>query len=130
MYVLNRYCQSYTNTGTLSIKMQSEKIFSFDDAFEYFIDETKAVQDMPQKPAAGRIILFKETENSIGDWRGNGYRWRATRAIWGKDGLLKRKIAFCITTDSGNTGTDQSWSHRDKPFVLVQFVGDHTIASL
>ena len=114
--------------------MQAEKILSFDDDFEYFLDETKAIQDMPQKPAAGRIILFKENKHSIGDWRGNGYRWVARRALLGKDGLLKRRIAFCKTSDTGNKGTDQfimvSWSHRDKPLVLVQFVGDHNIASL
>ena len=64
----------------------------------------------------------------------NGYRCYTRRAIWGKDGILKRRIAFCITTDSGNKGTNQfmmvSWSHRDKPFILVQFVGDQTVASL
>ena len=114
--------------------MQTAKIISFDEAFEYFMDETMAIKEMPQKPAAGRIILFKENGNSLGDWRANGYRWYTRRAIWGKDGILKRRIAFCITTDSGNKGTNQfmmvSWSHRDKPFILVQFVGDHTVASL
>ena len=118
-----------------SICYNIKEPISLIEALEYFNDESKAINEMPDKPSDGEVILFKAKDISYGnDWSSNGHRWyQANGGRWALGGQLKRKISHCVTPDTDKKGTNSfmmiSWNHWDKPlFTLVQFVGDHTIS--
>ena len=118
-----------------SLYYDKKEILSLKEAHDLFENEEKAITEMPNKPTAGEVILYKgKDEASKNDWRSNGHRWfQANDGRWAYNGLLMRKLSHCVTPDSGRKGTNLfqmiSWSHRDKPmFTLIQFVGDHTVS--
>ena len=112
-----------------------KEILSLKEAHDIFEKEKDVITEMPNKPSAGEVFLFKaKNESSLNDWRSNGHRWfQANGGRWAYNGLLLRKVSHCVTPESGRKGTNKfqmiSWSHKDKPMLtLVQFVGDHTLS--
>ena len=80
-----------------------QDILSLKEAAEFFNDESKAISQMPFKPSAGEVYLFKaKSVSARDDWRANGHRFiQANGGRWAYNGgMLKRKIAHCVTPES------------------------------
>ena len=108
---------------------------SIQEAVHFLEQEEKSISQMPFKPKAGQLILFKaKSPKNLNDWRSNGYRWNQCNG--GRvclNGMIRRKVANVVTPTSGKTGISAfqriSWTHRDKPMlVLIQFVGNEDVA--
>jgi hypothetical protein len=108
---------------------------SIQEAVHFLEQEEKSISQMPFKPKAGQLILFKaKSPKNLNDWRSNGYRWNQCNG--GRvclNGMIRRKVANIVTPTSGKTGISAfqriSWTHRDKPMlVLIQFVGNEDVA--
>ena len=117
-----------------SIAFDKQKPPSIEEALKFFDQESKAITKMPFKPKAGEVILFKTTSaETLENWRAIGHRFnQGNGGRWVLGGLLKRKVANCVTPTSGHRGTNKfqriSWTHKDKPLTLVQFVGDDSVS--
>ena len=105
------------------------------DALEYLKDESKAICEMPYKPKAGEVYLFKaKSKKEMNNWRAIGHRfYQARGGKWICGGMVQRRVFNIVTPTSGKLGINDfqmfSWTHRDDPLVtLVQFVGDHTVS--
>ena len=103
------------------------------DVLEFLTDESKAISEMPFKPKAGEVYLFKaKSKKEMNNWRANGHRfYQARGGKWICGGLIQRRVFNLVTPTSGKTGVNDfqmfSWSHRDNPLcTLVQFVGDES----
>ena len=117
------------------IAFDKKKPLAIDEAYTFLKQESKAISQMPFKPKAGEVILYKaESDKSKNDWRANGHRWfQGNGGRWTTDGLLKRRVANLVTPSSNRRGVPDfqmfSWTHRDRPlFTLVQFVGNDSLS--
>ena len=94
-----------------------------------------AVTEMPLRPKAGTLILFKSTEATKSeDWRAHGYRWK--QCSGGKNVLqtLHYTTFNIVTPDhplprGTNLFTMQAYTDRERPHLtLLHFMGDHNVA--
>lgn len=105
------------------------------EVLDFFQEESKSISEMPFKPKAGVVLLFKaKSEKENNNWRANGHRWYQGRGgRWILDGLLHRRVSNIVTPTSGKTGVNDfqmiSWTHKEKPLcTLVQFCGDDKLS--
>ena len=110
------------------------ELLSLTEAANLFSLESKSISEMPFKPVAGSVYLFKGNEKTANDWRSNGHRWyQVNGGKWVLNGKVKRRVSNCVTEESGKKGTNAfqmiTWIHKDYPLsTLLQFVGDDSIS--
>ena len=94
-----------------------------------------AITEMPLRPKAGTLILFKSTETTKSeDWRAHGYRWK--QCSGGKTVLQTlHYITFNIVTPDHplprgtNLFSMRAYKDSERPHLtLLHFIGDHNIA--
>ena len=117
------------------VAFDKTKPLSIEEAMDFLKDESKSISQMPFKPKAGEVILYKAvSEKTINDWRANGHRWfQGNGGRWTSDGQIKRRVASLVTESSSRRGVTDfqmfSWAHKDKPLLtLVQFVGNDSLS--
>ena len=117
------------------IAFNQKKPLNINQALKYFEEEEKSITEMPLKPKAGEVILFRAKSSAhLQDWRSTGQRWyQINGGTTSMKGMIKRKVSNIVTPTSGERGLPTfqriCWTHRDKPMlVLVQYVGDDSVS--
>ena len=104
------------------------------EAAGLFDDESKAIEEMPNKPSGGEVYLFRgKSSKCENDWRKAGHQLEQINGgRWAYGGLLLRKVAHLFTPEYPE-GTSLfkriSWNHKNKAnLTVIQYIGDHTLS--
>ena len=99
------------------IAFDKNKALSVIEVLAYFQEESKSISEMPFRPKAGVVLLFKaRSKKEDNNWRSNGHRWYQGRGgRWILEGLVQRRVFNIVTPTSGKTGLHDfqmfSWTH-------------------